>query len=45
MWLEPKPGETVVDIEGGTEDYLGNDVYTWVLDIGTHAALCERFSL
>lgn len=42
--LEPKPGESVVDIEGGAEDFLGNDVYTLVLDIGTHEALCERFA-
>ena len=43
VWLEPKPGETVVDIEGGAEDYNGNDVYTIVLEIGTHDALCQRF--
>ena len=44
VWLEPKAGEDVVDIEGGAEDFLGNDVYTLVLDIGTHEALCRRFA-
>lgn len=44
VWLEPEAGETVVDIEGGAADYLGNDVYTLVLDIGTHEALCQRFA-
>ncbi len=44
VWLEPKTGEDVVDIEGGAEDFLGNDVYTLVLDIGTNQALCERFA-
>ena len=41
--LNPKAGESVVDIEGGASDMPGNDGYTLVLSIGTNQALCEAF--
>jgi len=41
--VSPRPGETVVDIEGGASDTNGNDVYTVVMQVGTNEALCEMF--
>ncbi len=41
--VDAPSSDTVVDIEGGASDSLGNDGYTFVIQVGTIQALCDRF--
>ncbi len=41
--VTPRPGETIVELEGGAADFNGNDVYTFTTQVGTNEALCEAF--